>query len=630
MVSLKLTCAVRLRRARLPKMASARGLRNKSTRMSSPATFSGKEDSAPHQVARAKDSPKTMLDMWIEPPLRHPAPSFEDNKGLERVGVLEHMVPLGQPPTQKLLQKLKLVPPKLSQRTTPFQIEEVTTPTNGFDRTETASPAEPMRRSESAQTEEPFMRPSSGRTLSERVDEDDYKPSDIVHRSPMRATPPQNRLPVASVSPSYPTPQQIPVDHIKVHIEDAIHEAEKKNTPSLVPGLRKLRDDADDNPALWTVLDAVLQKSPSPQQFRTFRRYIKSGISRNLISSTTNTAFPSSSQQNNGYSRPTPTKVVPSTNDFPVTTFTPLPNLPSPNSTSKLPSRTHLPPFPMASSSIPAAMTEQVVVPAKLANGIAGEDAEGSKHDPAVVRKRSRSASSSSSLSSAKSLDAETFAPTIEIDADAQVNGSRAAKSAGQRQAANRVAAGNASNKTRPPATALPRGPYSDFNATSKFTSSKHKKHRSEPDINPEELQKQRSELYDRSYHDHDLTPGAESNERTMLVSYRNDPPSLLTSIPPPVIHPHNVHPASATLSSPLEAQGPPDEALRNGTSRKRSRKELEDDEDAMETPASTSPAPHLAPATAGTTAPSRAGTPRVSKLPPTKKARKSARIMVS
>lgn len=43
---------------------------------------------------------------WTEPPLRQPAPSFQDH-GLGRAGVVENMMPLGTPPTAKVRAKAK-------------------------------------------------------------------------------------------------------------------------------------------------------------------------------------------------------------------------------------------------------------------------------------------------------------------------------------------------------------------------------------------------------------------------------------------------------------------------------------------------------------------------------------------
>ncbi|KAF2457608.1 hypothetical protein BDY21DRAFT_29844 [Lineolata rhizophorae] len=81
-------------------MPSLRGSRRQSRAASPPA-------------ATAKETPRTrgqlLLDEWIEPPLKPPAPSFEE-QGLERHGVLEHMEPLGMLPSDKLKMRLRSEP----------------------------------------------------------------------------------------------------------------------------------------------------------------------------------------------------------------------------------------------------------------------------------------------------------------------------------------------------------------------------------------------------------------------------------------------------------------------------------------------------------------------------------------
>ena len=129
------------------------------------------------------------------------------------------------------------------------------------------------------------------------------------------------------------------------------------------------------------------------------------------------------------------------------------------------------------------------------------ESAEDSGARPA----RSRSVSSSSSLSSAKSLDAETFAPTIEADGEPQLDGSRAAKSAGQRQATHRVAAaGHNNTKTRTALSSIPKGTYTDFGSVHKSGANRFKKAKPEPEIDQEEIQRQKDELLKQSINDYD------------------------------------------------------------------------------------------------------------------------------
>lgn len=100
---------------------NTRTLRNRSSRFSSPATFTAiNQDTLPpgqesngdqgtlEDGTDRQSKSQAQQGPWVEPVVRNGVPSFEDTRGLERVGVLEHMQPLGAAPNPKLLQKLKV------------------------------------------------------------------------------------------------------------------------------------------------------------------------------------------------------------------------------------------------------------------------------------------------------------------------------------------------------------------------------------------------------------------------------------------------------------------------------------------------------------------------------------------
>ena len=87
------------------------------------------------------------------------------------------MQPLGRRPDQKMLQKLRLHPPKSSHRSTPFQNEEVSTPTSEVAPRETASPSEPPRRSTSVKAEEVEMKGAPMTGALRKESEHDYGPA---------------------------------------------------------------------------------------------------------------------------------------------------------------------------------------------------------------------------------------------------------------------------------------------------------------------------------------------------------------------------------------------------------------------------------------------------------------------
>ncbi|KAF1809015.1 hypothetical protein P152DRAFT_173281 [Eremomyces bilateralis CBS 781.70] len=76
---------------------------NRTSRTSSPYVHSPNE---PSTQTTTKESNRVDPDVWDEPPLKDPAPSFEEH-GFDRVGVLETMAPLGSLPSLKLKGKTK-------------------------------------------------------------------------------------------------------------------------------------------------------------------------------------------------------------------------------------------------------------------------------------------------------------------------------------------------------------------------------------------------------------------------------------------------------------------------------------------------------------------------------------------
>jgi hypothetical protein len=646
-------------------MAALRGASStrKSSRLSSPATAPKVERETAGNFAdveRAKEAPKTFLDQWVEPPLRTPAPSFEDHRGLERVGVLEHFQPLGQPPTQKVLQKLKLAPPRPG-RATPVQNEEVSTPTNGVEEMSTASPAEEFQRPVSADGS--TMRTNSVPPIQvQKETDDDYRPA--LLSATVAARPKMTPRNSISIPPTpLPTGGYIYHGHyhpetIKQHVEAAVRRAETQG-PELVPGMRKLCSDSELDPALWAVLDAVLNQSPTREQYKIFHRYIRTGkkeysrhstptakvtsLARAAVNqhftptqhSTPATSYSAPIQQ----SAPTPSFSPPSLQ--PPLMFHPQPTAPiqsphfpsPPRLPSSQPSEIHQQQMPSTPGSTqpPAppptsVLTEQVAdMEPVITNGETSPSKtfqEGLQSLERASQKRSQSVSSSSSLSSAKSLDAETFAPAI--NEEAQINGTRPAAKSGsdQRQAA---AHKPSANKSRGPRIGL----FSIFPNTNKTNARKQ----TGSEIDELELSKRRQRLQQNQGFHEDYNSKfhtGESSERSVLAPITTRPiRDYSTSISAPVIHPHKVTTFQATLSSPVDAPPSGDLALRNGISRKRSRDDTDIDEEEIQTPRS-SPGPLLVPPPPGAASISRSGTPRGTRMPPTKKVKKSARVMVS
>ena len=658
-------------------MAALRGpsaTTRKSSRFSSPATTAPRaEREAAGNVSDVqkakevpKEVPKTFLDQWVEPPLRAPAPSFEDHRGLERVGVLEHLQPLGQLPTPKLLQKLKLAPPRTG-RATPVQNEEVSTPTTGIEEMSTASPAEEAPREQSADEIIPMAAFVPPLRMREEKDADYHPPVPSPPAIPRPKMTTQNNVSI----PPTPLPSGGYLFHghyhpetIRQHVEGAVRIAELRG-PELAPGLIKLCADSELDPALWAVLDAIMNKSPTKEQWKVYCRYVRAGkkeyYSRHSTPSAraTSLALAASNQQFTPTQHTTqhttsatmysaPAQLPASAPAFsqqslqPPAMFHPLPTVPV--QAPSIPSPPKLPPTqpspsrqrqmlpsptvtvtPVAEppiSTSPQQAADKASVVTNSENAQSKSFQEGLQSLERTSQKRSRSVSSSSSLSSAKSLDAETFAPAI--NEEVQINGTKAAAKSGsdQRQATAHKAGGN---KSRAPKIGL----FSIFPNTNKTNARKQ----AECEHNELELARQRERLQqNQSFHEDYSSrfhTGQSSERAELSAATSRLVRPYSTPIQTPVIHPHNVTSFRGTSSSPADTLPPADLNLRNGTSKKRSRDDTDLDDEEIQTPRS-SPGPLLFPPPPGAASISRSATPRGTRMPPTKKVKKSARVMVS
>ncbi|KAJ9628400.1 hypothetical protein H2204_009237 [Knufia peltigerae] len=605
---------------------STRSLRHRSSRYSSPATF-GEKDVTPKPVEASvtRNGQQTNLDTWIEPTVRTAVPSFEDTKGLERVGVLENMQPLGVPPTQRMLQKLKVTNyVRPSPRPTPVQAEEVSSTSADPEKMDVASPLEPEIMSDNT-PELPqqsdtvvFSSPPRGRPPRKEVAE----MSQVMTSSPSPA-----KLHNAQAGYTQPKPPSIQEhlrrDRLQNHLERALQEAQDKDSSDLVPGLQKLREDAQVMPELWNVVEAVVQQSPSPAQFKVFKRYIKSGVRKHRRSSQISVSpYQSSSRRRSAITSPRSSKHT------------------QPDLGSKTPSQPSNPRislyFNMNRASAAAQADDTIVVASPSSRNLNSLDP--SLRTQSLLptpspnkRKRGRSVSSDSSLSSAKSFP-DDYAPPM-----ARVPGGddgRRSRSVSHRQAANRAVTGS---RLRSAASATYReasGSQSLLDPTPvpRGTSRKSQKTRDEVEFDIDELSQRKRDFLKESFHDYNQIPRPESDERE-LVHGHPDVPDPDERPPPPVVHPNGLATSSAVLSSPVTV--PPDTILVNGNSRRRYKAYNDPDTDDIDTATSISSSPGPAfvppPPPGVANAMSRGATPRAARFPPLQKGtRKSARVMVS
>lgn len=385
-------------------MASSRPLR-KSSRMSSPLDVAMKDSSLSKDeivIVRSKKS-----DSWEEPPLRPPAPSFEDYKGLERQGVLEHMAPLGSLPNQKV--KLRLKAHDVSRRNMHGKNGEVTV---SREEPNVPDPTVPSvtRRSEPRKLED---RPSKLISLREKDDDQDYIPKGFTKTTPAKASPSQ---PSNHGTPSSRTSAgQIRLRQV---VESAVERSNELGNPILGLAVKKLFEESLQNRMLADLLDAVLSQNPTARQATDFQGYIK--VAKKQIKAETRSRRHSShsvginsksvSMSPSKSTRPSVVRQTGIAKDL--SDMTSLNNFQSPDHSSTQ----HLlaTQQPQQPQQLPSNQQESTAP--KQAKNMEGNGSLSREERPARRRKISRSVSTSSSLSSLPSTEDRDFSPTFETN----------------------------------------------------------------------------------------------------------------------------------------------------------------------------------------------------------------------
>lgn len=615
--------------ARVREVMATRSLRNRvPSRLSSPAITAEAEQADDTDADR---NGHVGPEDWVEPPVRRLPPSFQDHRGLERVGVLELQQPLGEPPSQKLLQRLKLNF-RPSNRASPMQNEEGVTPSVESERLEFGSPRQAERLSEPPPPAPPpqdgpivFSSPPRGRPAKRDADEM-RQPAYIMDFAPFQ--------PLVSTSPgaaaaSKPISiqEQLRQDRVSAYIDKAIEEAERHGDLGLLPGLQKVKDKAFRQRSLWVVLDAIAHNSPDEEQLSVFKRYIKKGVKRHRRHS----AFSGSSAQPSFQSQ-SPGQPVVAADDSHTTLSPAAPTLiPAPTFTPTFRTRPSPSRHPHTHPAHPPVHLSPSSRRSKMDSGndqSPGQPTFSNTHR----RKRSGSNSSTSSLSSARSIP-EEFAPEQPETEGEEGNADERPRSknlkGGQRQGSDRA-------KLRSSGISHPNSkhPFHAFPDVAKLAAKKLKKPKEDLDYDPADVERRRRRyeddiLQDYNYRHHDTV-----NLREPLAYLDEDYPATTTAervLPPPIVHAHPVSAKTTKLDSSFESRSAPDKSLPNGTGRKRNYDEMEDDDDDLSWMFSLTPEPIVVPPPpVGVRLASRANTPRMAKHPALNKARKSARVMIS
>lgn len=603
---------------------ATRSLRNRmSSRFSSPAVTVDKEPSEPPAEPEAGSNDDGDDSEWREPPVRTLPPSYKDHKGLERLGVLELQQPLGVPPSQKLLQRLKLTFNRPSNRGTPLPEDEVMSQEVDSEAAEVGSPMDvepPAEETDNVAVSSPPRGRPSNRDAAEMRTGMQVEATP----SPVKST---FSTDLQSTSGFKPTSIQehLRQERVQNYVSRAVTEAQEHGNWGLVPGLEKIRQNANDKRELWIVLEAIAHQAPTPEQLHIFKKFIKRGMRRHRRDSARSSSAMSMGMAgdghagNEGYGRASLQGDAPSTFTSPYRTR---------------PSSSHLHGQTMATGSQPASPSSRR---GKM-HHTDGHKASGKS----PRRRRSRSNSSSSSLSSAKSLPADHAPPELR---DGEAGGDERAVRSGRRQAGERHSAAPGPRSARlanNSSSINTTDNTSAFHTTAtKIISDKLKKSqqaREEAEQEAADIEKRRKRLLKESEVDYNYIPRPVVNERHRLPAFLDDDypangPDDYDYPRRPVVHPQ---PAKVWRFPTLRIGTRAGERnLMNGTSRKRAYEEIDEDDDDSDvlTPLSSSPAPPFVPPPPPGAERSRAATPRASTRsqgPIAKVARKSARVLVS
>ena len=360
-------------------MASSRSMRN-SPRTASPMDVAMKNSIIPENTSHIQKDRLSLAEGWTEPPLRTPAPSFEDYKGLERGGVLEHMAPLGSLPNQKVKLRVKHYEP--GRRYVQSKLGEGAVITKEAGKETVKEPQAARRRSEAHRNED---HSSKVVALQERDEDQDYTPKGAAAKSlPTKPTPSRSLLPE---TPSSRT--NVGQERLRQVVESAVERSRELGNETLGLAIRKLFEESLHNQTLADLLDAVLSQRPTPRQAADFQAYIK--VARKQIK-----AENSTSRRSSNAAVASSSKSVSNSPSKPV------------KPTGAISNGTHrqTPPSTRTTQHPCQQMTTRGQT--KEANGSAGPDEE----HPSKRMKRTKSMSSTSSLSSLDSND-----PSMELEA---------------------------------------------------------------------------------------------------------------------------------------------------------------------------------------------------------------------
>lgn len=244
-------------------MASSRPLRGR--RVASPQAPPAQARVPIKKEVAVERTDGNALDGWTEPVPRTPVPSFEDHKGLERHGVLEHMAPLGQLPGVKLKTKIKYQEPTSRRGPQGKNGEAVVAQEEEAILEQPAAPTASTRRLDPQR----LSASHKSRTALEKDEDADYEPK-ITRSTPAKPVPIQPATNGTS-SPHLAIGSQ----KLKDVVEKAAKRSNEIGNPVLGLAITKLYEDSLKDDKVAELLAATLRQKQTEQQLIEFQDYIK-------------------------------------------------------------------------------------------------------------------------------------------------------------------------------------------------------------------------------------------------------------------------------------------------------------------------------------------------------------------
>ncbi|KAF1848530.1 uncharacterized protein K460DRAFT_375382 [Cucurbitaria berberidis CBS 394.84] len=228
---------------------------------------------------------------WTEPQPQTLAPSFEEH-GFARHGVLENMAPLGVPPKAKDKQRARALgepAPRhafLGKGNALFGDEVGSTPE--------VTPAPELEPDDSERHEEDEMQADF--PVLEEEEDDDYEPAKTKKKGRLSKTPIRGKTPVygkspvknghsktvsVSASPAVQAAQTLePADagtqRLLIAVNDAISRANKDGRRGVGVALKEIFEHSRTNTFVAAVLDSIMHRNSTDEQWDEFRMRVKS------------------------------------------------------------------------------------------------------------------------------------------------------------------------------------------------------------------------------------------------------------------------------------------------------------------------------------------------------------------